>query len=109
MGLAELVSLLGGLLGEVAGHQVIRLAGGHEVQRHHGKLLGGAALEEADPVIVRHVQHPADGGLGVLDDVVKPLAAVAHLHDALAGTMVVQQFRLGRAAEREAAASKAPR
>src|SRR5699024_2664933 len=42
----------------------------------------------------RHVEHPADAGLGTLDDLVKPFAAVAHFHHALAGTMVVQQLGL---------------
>src|SRR5699024_2151881 len=69
-GLAELGGLLGGFLGEIAGDQIVGLAGDHKIQRHHGELLGGAALEKADLVVVRHVQHPADGCLGVLDDLV---------------------------------------
>ena len=93
-GRAELGGFLGSLFAEVAGHKVIRRAGGHKVQRHHGKLLGRAALEKADLIIVGDVQHPAHGGLGIVDDFIEPFTAVAHLHHAHAGTMVVQQFSL---------------
>ena len=94
-GRAELGGFLGGFLAEIAGHQVIRRAGGHKIQRDHGELLGGAALEKADLVVVGDVQHPPHGGLGVRDDLVEPFAAVAHFHHAHAGTVVVQQFLLG--------------
>ena len=94
VGLAELGGFLGGQVGEVAGDDVVRLAGGHEVQRHHGKLLSGTALEEAHLVVVGDVHHAAQGGLSVLDDGVEPLAAVAHLHHALAAVAVFQQLCL---------------
>ncbi len=93
--LAELGGFLGGQVGEVAGNQVIGLAGGHKVQRHHGKLLGGTALEKADLVVVGNVHHPAQRSFGVLDDGIEPLAAVAHLHHALAAVAVFQQLCLG--------------
>ena len=93
-GRAEFGGLLGGLLAEVAGHKIIRRAGGHKVQRHHRKLLGRAALEKAHLVIIRDVQHPAHGGLGVVDNFIKPFTAVAHLHHTHAGAVVVQQLCL---------------
>ena len=74
--LAELGGFLGGKVREVAGDKVICLAGGHEIQRDHGKLLGGTALKETDLVVVGNVHYPAQGGLGVLDDGIEPLAAV---------------------------------
>ena len=40
---------------DVYKRQVIRRAGGHKVQRHHGKLLGRAALEKAHPVSYTHL------------------------------------------------------
>ena len=92
--LAELGGFLGGEVREVAGDEVIGLAGGHEVQRHHGELLGGTALEEANLVVVGDVHHPAQGGLGVLDDGIEPLAAVAHLHHALTAVAILEQLCL---------------
>ena len=92
--LAELGGFLGGKVREVAGDKVICLAGGHEIQRDHGKLLGGTALKETDLVVVGNVHYPAQGGLGVLDDGIEPLAAVAHLHHALTAVAVLEQLCL---------------
>ena len=94
--LAELGGLFGGQVGKVARDDVVGLAGGHQVQGHHGELLGGPALEKADLVVVGDLHQPAQAGLGVLDDLLKPLAAVAHLHHALAAAVVVQHLGLGR-------------
>ena len=94
--LAELGGLFGGQVGEVAGDDVVGLAGGHKVQGHHGELLGRAALEKADLVVVGDLHQPAQAGLGVLYDVLEPLAAVAHFHHALAAAVVVQHLGLGR-------------
>ena len=94
VGLAELGGFLGGQVGEVAGDDVVRLAGGHKVQRHHGKLLGRTALEEADLVVVGDVHHTAQRGLGLGDDGIEPLAAVAHLHHALAAVAILEQLCL---------------
>ena len=93
-GCAELSGFFGSLFAEVAGHQIIRRASGHKVQGHHGELLGCAALEETDLVVVGYIQHLADTGLSVLDDLIEPLAAVAHLHHAHTAAMVVQQVGL---------------
>ena len=90
----NLRGFFGSLFAEVAGHQIIRRAGGHKVQGHHGELLGCAALEETNLVVVGHIQHLADTGLSVLDDLIEPLAAVAHLHHAHTAAMVVQQVGL---------------
>ena len=83
--ITELGGLFGSQVGEVAGDQIIGLAGGHEVQGHHGELLGGAALEKADLILFGHVQHPAHGGLGLLEDGIKDRTAMTHLHNRLAG------------------------
>ena len=95
VGFAELGGFLGGQIREVAGDKVVGLAGGHEVQRHHGELLGRTALEEADLVVVGDVHHPAQRGLSLGDDGIEPLAAVAHLHHALAAAAIFKQFGLG--------------
>ena len=92
--LAELGGFLGGKVREVAGDKVICFAGGHEIQRDHGKLLGGTALKETDLVVVGNVHYPAQGGLGVLDDGIEPLAAVAHLHHALTAVAILEQLCL---------------
>ena len=94
VGLAELGGFFGGQVGEVAGHDVIGLARGHKVQGHHGKLLGSTALEKADLVMIRDVHDPAQGGFRLSDDGIKPLAAVAHLHHALAAVAVLEQLGL---------------
>ena len=94
LGFTELGGFLGSQTREVAGHDIVCLAGGHKVQRHHGKLLGSAALKEAHLVVIRDIHHPAQRGFSVLDDGVEPLAAVAHLHDALAAVAVFQQLGL---------------
>ena len=94
LGFTKLGGLLGSQTREVAGHDVVCLAGGHKVQRHHGELLGSTALKEAHLVVVGNVHHPAQGSLGVLDDGIEPLAAVAHLHDALTAVAVFQQLGL---------------
>ena len=95
-GRAELSGLLSSLFAEIAGHKVVCRAGFHKVQRHHRKLLGRAALKKAHLIVVGDVQHPAHGSLGVVDDLIKPFTAVAHLHHAHAGTVIVQQLRLCR-------------
>ena len=94
LGLAELGGLLGSQTREVAGHDVVCLAGGHKVQRHHGKLLGSATLEKAHLIVIRDVHHPAQRSLGILDDGIEPLAAVAHLHHALTAVAVLEQLCL---------------
>ena len=68
-----------------------------EIEICYGKagLLRAAALEEADLVVVGDVHHPAQRGLGLGDDGIEPLAAVAHLHHALAAAAVFKQFGLG--------------
>ncbi len=92
--LTELGRFLCCQIGEVTGDDVIRLAGGHKVQGHHGKLLGGTALEEADLIIIRDIHHPAQSSLCVGDNGIEPLAAVAHLHHALAAVAILQQLCL---------------
>ena len=92
--LAELGGFLGGKVREIAGDKVICFAGGHEIQRDHGELLGRTALKETDLVVVGNVHYPAQGGLGVLDNGIEPLAAVAHLHHALTAVAILEQLCL---------------
>ena len=51
-------------------------------------------LKETDLVVVGNVHYPAQGGLGVLDDGIEPLAAVAHLHHALTAVAILEQLCL---------------
>ncbi|MOA58111.1 hypothetical protein D3C78_1824410 [compost metagenome] len=66
-----------------------------QVQRHHGELLRGAALQEQDLVTGRDRHQRAQILLGIVDDLHELLAAMAHFHHAHAGAVPVQHFRLG--------------
>ena len=88
--LAVLLSLLIGHAGEIAGDGVIRPAGfSDEVQRNHGELAGGAALQKQHPIVFGHMEQPDEAGLGVVKDLLEHLGAVAHLHYGHAGALVV--------------------
>ena len=78
---AELDGFLVGIIGEVAGDCIVRLAGLHQVHRDGRELRRCAALQEQDLVILRNGEHAAHGRLGLLDDAVVYLGAVTHLHD----------------------------
>ena len=82
---AEFFGFLGGFTRELAGHQIIRFTGGHQIHGDHGKLGGGATLNEADFVIVRNVQNPTKRGLGFNDDGIVHTTAMTHLHNGLTG------------------------
>ena len=74
--------LLDGLVGPVAGHDVV---GGptlrEEVERHHRELQRRATLQEQDPVRVRDAGQRAKIRLGLGDDPFERGRAVADLHD----------------------------
>ena len=93
---AVLLGFLHGLVGEVAGNGVISLAGaGQQVQGDHAELHGGAALEEEDLIALGDVHQLAELGLGIVEDLLEHLGAVAHLHNGHAGAIVVGDFRAG--------------
>ena len=79
---AVFLRLFIGDAGEIAGHGVVRLAGGaDEVHGRGGELGGRAALEEEDMIPVRDVEQAAELGLGVVEDLLEHFRSVTHLHD----------------------------
>ena len=92
-----LLGLLDGQVGEVAGVDVVRLAGlvaGQQVQRHLRELHGRAALQEEHLVVLGDAHERAQVRLGLCDDLLIHLGAVAHLHDGHAGVAVANQLLL---------------
>jgi len=97
-GLGEFLGLLEGLVAPGAGDDIIDgVGGGTEVERDGGELGGGAALEEEDGIFRRDLEEGTEIGLGFFDDGLEFLAAVAHLHDAHAGSAPDVELRLGAA------------
>ena len=90
--LAVLLSLGNGLLGPRAGLDVHGLAVLHQVPRHSGELQGSAALDEQHLVVVGDVHQLAQIGLGLVDDLLEHLGAMAHLHDAHTAAAVVHHL-----------------
>ena len=91
--IAVLLSLLIGFLGPLAGDDIVRLAAAvHKVQRNGRELGGSAALQKEHLVVVRHPVQLPHQCLGVFDDLVKGLGAVAHLHNGLAAAPVVHHL-----------------
>ena len=87
-----LLGLLDGLVGPDAGVDVGRLPQLLQVHGNHGELGAGSALQEEDGVVVRNAHQPADPCLRILDDGLVVLGAMAHLHDRLAGALIVQHL-----------------
>ena len=93
---AVLLGLLHGLVCEVTGDGVVGLAGlGHKVQGDHAELHGSAALEEEDLVALGDVHELAEFCLGLVEDLLENLGAMAHLHDGHAGTLIVGDLSAG--------------
>ena len=94
---AVALGFLDGQVGEVAGVDVVGLAalvGGEQVQGHLGKLHGGAALQEEHLVVVRNGHQGAQVRLGLLNDVLEHLGAMAHLRNAHASIAVADEILL---------------
>ena len=90
VGLAILLGFLVGVVCEVAGADIVSLAGlGHQVHGNHCELHGCAALEEQDLVAFGHAHQLAELLLGLVEDALVNLGTVAHLHDGHTGTLVV--------------------
>ena len=89
---AVLFSLGNGLLGPGAGFDIHGLTVLHQVPGNGGELQGGAALDEQDLVVVGNVHQVAQVGLGLVDDLLEDLGAMAHLHDAHAAAAVVHHL-----------------
>ena len=91
-GVAEDLRLLEGLLGPVAGDDVVGLAVGREVHEDRREEQRVAALREDDLVVIRDAHEVAQRGLGVVDDLLEDGRSVAHLHDAHAAAGVVEHL-----------------
>ena len=90
VGLAVLLGFLVGCVCEVAGADIVSLAGlGHQVHGNHSELHGSAALQEQDLVAFGHAHQLAELLLGLVEDALVDLGAVRHLHDGHAGALVV--------------------
>ena len=90
VGLAVLLGFLVGVVCEVAGADIVGLAGAaDQVHGDHCKLHGCAALEEEHLVALGHAHELAELLLGLVEDALVNLGAVAHLHDGHAGALVV--------------------
>ena len=90
--LAVLLSLGNGLLGPCAGLDVDGLAVLHQIPRHSRELQRSAALNEQDLVVVGNAHQVAQVSLGLVDDLLENLGAVAHFHDAHAAAAVVHHL-----------------
>ena len=103
LGVAVALSLLKSLLCPLTGYDVISLVVlVHEVEGNHGELCGAAALKKENLVVIGDIHYFSEESLSVLDDLVIGLAAVRHLHNALAAALVVEhlcgcffKYRLG--------------
>jgi hypothetical protein len=69
---------------DIAGHVILT----EEVERHHGKLERCPALDEKYLEVLGSPGKAAHQCLGVVVDLLVFVAAVAHLHDGHAGTVV---------------------
>ena len=92
MDVAVLLRLGDGLLGPGAGLHIAGHAVLHQVHGDHGELQRGAALDEEHLVVVGDVHQVPQVLLGLVDDLLIDLGAVAHLHDAHPGAPVVHHL-----------------
>jgi len=96
IGFAVLLRLLDGLVAPGASDDVVDgVVGGAEVERQGSELACGAALEEEDGIFRWDLEEGSEIRFGFLDYGEKLLAAVAHFHDAHAGSAPVVELGLG--------------
>ena len=88
----ELLGFGIGFFAPSAGDDVIRHAVLHQVHGDHGELQGSAALDEKDLIVVGDVHQLPQVRFSLVHDGLKDLGAVAHFHDAHAGTFVVEHL-----------------
>ena len=69
----------------------------HEVHGDTGELERGTTLEEEHAVGVWNAEQAAQGGLGVIEDLLVGGRAMAHLQHAHAAAVVVEQLVCTRA------------
>ena len=82
MDVAVLFGLFIGDICKVAGDCVVGLTSfSDQVQGNHGKLAGSAALKEQDLVALGNIHETAELCLGIVEDLLKSLRTVTHLHD----------------------------
>ncbi|WVZ12885.1 hypothetical protein V8G54_017415 [Vigna mungo] len=96
VGFAVLLRLLGSLVAPGASDDVVDgVVRGAEVERHGCELGCGASLEEEDGILRRDLEEGAEIRFSLLDYGEKLLAAVAHFHNAHAGSAPVVKLGLG--------------
>ena len=82
-----------GLLRPLASHDVIGHAMAHQVHRHHRKLRVSSALQEQYLIILRYPEQLSEICLGCIDDRLKVLRAMRHLHHGHPASMIIQHLR----------------
>ena len=93
---AVLCSLLGCLLGELTGNNVVSLAGaGEQVICYRGKLCGGSALEEEDLIVIGNAHDLAEISLSGLNYFLVVRRSMTHLHYGHTGVAVANKLGCG--------------
>ena len=67
----------------------------HEIHGNGSELLGSAALEEEDVIVIRNGHEVAEVRLSIFDDLGEGGRTMAHLHHGHAASVVIQHARLG--------------
>jgi hypothetical protein len=87
--------LLDGLGGPGTGIDIIcGVAISQEIHRDQAKLQAGTTLHKKHVVTVVKFEQPLDAGNGVVDHIVKPFGAVAHLGDGHSRAAKIEQVGL---------------
>ena len=92
VGLTVHLSLLISLLGPLTGDDIVGNLILHQVHGNHGELLGSAALQKQNLIVVGNAHQGTKVGFRFIDDGLVGLGAVAHFHDGHTGSPVVQHF-----------------
>ncbi|MEJ2157686.1 MAG: hypothetical protein P8X96_20345 [Desulfobacteraceae bacterium] len=65
-----------------------------QVHRYQGELQRCPSLHEQDAVVVGQVHQATHTAFGRLDDLIKGLGAMTHLHNGHSALVVIEQFSL---------------
>ena len=84
---------LRGLLRPLACHDVIGHTMAHQVHRHHRKLGVSSTLKEQYLIVFRYAEQLSEIRLGCIDDRLKVLRAMRHLHHGHPASMIIQHLR----------------
>ena len=109
--IAEALRLLHRVVGPGAGQQVVgaALVPAQEVERSHGELQAGAALQEHDLVVLGYIEQAGQALYGPSDHPFELLGAVADLHDPCAHAHELGQGLLELLDHREGKGGRAGR